>query len=145
MPRLEGPYRVGPAEIEGSMHYANLQVYVPTANKILSGEGVPSPAIGKNGEQYIDVLTGTIYGPKKAGQWGGGTNLWTPFSLDQVAETFYQTVAADVWIINHNLNFVPNVTVVDLNGSIIEGDYKFYNDKIEAVFSEPIVGAAYLS
>jgi microcystin-dependent protein len=42
---------------------------------VLNGTGVPSPALGVDGDFYIDTATETIYGPKTAGIWGPGTSL----------------------------------------------------------------------
>jgi microcystin-dependent protein len=42
---------------------------------VLNGTGVPSPALGVDGDFYIDTATETIYGPKTAGVWGPGTSL----------------------------------------------------------------------
>lgn len=38
-------------------------------NTILSGQGVPNNALGKNGDFYLDTLTFLIYGPKQNNVW----------------------------------------------------------------------------
>lgn len=50
----------------------------PTATQILTGAGVPSPALGIDGDFYIDNLTSGLYGPKAAGSWPAPTSLVGP-------------------------------------------------------------------
>lgn len=57
-----------------------------------------------------------------------------------------QSVASDTWTINHGLRFIPNITVVDSAGSVVEGSYTYPNDTtIVASFSGSFSGKAYLS
>ena len=53
---------------------------------ILSGEGAPGPGVGVDGDLYLDISTGDLYGPKTGGVWslvldlgpdgaGGGTGI----------------------------------------------------------------------
>jgi Collagen triple helix repeat (20 copies) len=51
-------------------------------NTILSGRGLPKASIGVNGDFYIDIMTFTIFGPKKNGKWPSGVNLKGPQGLD---------------------------------------------------------------
>ncbi|MCA3715069.1 hypothetical protein [Phenylobacterium sp.] len=37
---------------------------------ILSGSGVPAPALGVDGDLYLNLATGDFYGPKATGAWG---------------------------------------------------------------------------
>jgi hypothetical protein len=59
----QGP--MGPAGAEGTVIY--------------SGNTLPDPNVGKQGDFYIDLATTTMYGPKAAGNstssWGGGISL----------------------------------------------------------------------
>jgi hypothetical protein len=50
----------------------------PNGNGILSGNGVPSAALGVNGDFYLDKTTYNLYGPKTAGNWGTPTSLIGP-------------------------------------------------------------------
>lgn len=64
--------------------------------------------------------------------------------------TYIQSFASAVWTINHTLAFVPNVTVVDENGFVMEGSVQYLSQesnggKIQITFSEPVKGQAYLS
>jgi hypothetical protein len=38
--------------------------------EILTGSGAPSDSLGVDGNQYYDISTGHIYGPKSSGSWG---------------------------------------------------------------------------
>lgn len=51
-------------------------------NTILNGRGVPKATLGANGDFYIDVLTFTIYGPKRNGKWPMGTSLKGPQGIE---------------------------------------------------------------
>jgi hypothetical protein len=57
-----------------------------------------------------------------------------------------QSIPSDTWTIVHDLQFVPNITVVDSGGTVVEGSYN-YPDANTAVlsFSHPFSGKAYLS
>lgn len=117
----------------------------PRGTQVLSGDTDPSPVIGILGDQYINTTTGYLFGPKTNEGWGSGTPLGSQFNPNDVAYAHYQTQESNVWIIQHELQFTPNIIVVDLNGSVIEGDYEYSGQTITATFSESITGAAYLS
>jgi hypothetical protein len=38
---------------------------------ILGGTGAPAGTLGQNGDYYINISNGAIYGPKTGGNWGG--------------------------------------------------------------------------
>jgi hypothetical protein len=68
----------------------------------------------------------------------------------RVAYQFIQTFPLEIWMINHNLSFYPNVSVVDLDGNQIEGAIQYVTQTsvgglIRITFSEPLAGSAYLS
>jgi hypothetical protein len=57
-----------------------------------------------------------------------------------------QSAASDEWTINHNLNFVPNVTVIDSGGNMVEAQVVHQdNANLTINFSSAISGTAYLS
>lgn len=63
-----------------------------------------------------------------------------------VAHVFVQSLPISVWTIVHGLNFVPNITVVDTAGSVVEGDYSYPDENtIVATFKGAFAGKAYLS
>jgi hypothetical protein len=64
----------------------------------------------------------------------GGTYAHTQYS------------ASNRWEITHNLNYKPNVTVVDSAGTIIEGSIEYPGpNSIVLLFSASFAGTAYLS
>jgi hypothetical protein len=70
---------------------------------------------------------------------GGGTGGPVAFTHNQ------DTIAAS-WLIEHNLGFFPNVTVIDSSGSTCEGDVAHIdNNTLTIQFSGGFTGTAYLS
>ena len=67
----------------------------------------------------------------------------------QVSDLSYvhnQSVASNTWTIVHGLQFIPNTTVVDSAGSVVEGDYSYPDENtIIATFLGAFAGKAYLS
>lgn len=65
-----------------------------------------------------------------------------------VGETYIhsQVVPTDVWVIAHELNRYPALTVVDSIGRVVEGDVKYLSaDEVEIEFSGAFSGIAYLN
>ena len=63
-----------------------------------------------------------------------------------VAYVHTQSAASASWTITHNLNFYPNVTVVDSGDSIVEGEITYTSKTaLTITFSSTISGKAYLS
>jgi hypothetical protein len=59
---------------------------------------------------------------------------------------YEQVSASTTWSIVHNLNFVPNITVVDSAGTVVEGSYSYPNlTTVVLNFSNAFAGKAYLS
>ena len=86
-------------------------------------------------------LANELYGPKITGSWGIGIKL-----SQEVGYVHEQTASATTWTINHNLEFVPNITVVDTFGTVVEGSYDYPNDTtVVLTFSSPFSGKAFLS
>jgi hypothetical protein len=57
-----------------------------------------------------------------------------------------QTISQSVWTIEHNLHFIPNITVVDSAGTVVEGDYNYPDENtVVLTFSGAFAGKAYLS
>lgn len=61
--------------------------------------------------------------------------------------TFEQLIPAAIWLIEHNLGFIPgNELITDLDGNEIDGITRAVDSNtIEITFSEPVAGYAYLS
>ena len=57
-----------------------------------------------------------------------------------------QSAVSDVWVINHNLGYNPNVTIMDSGGSQVEAELWYNNlNSLEVRFSHGMSGKAYLS
>jgi hypothetical protein len=57
-----------------------------------------------------------------------------------------QMIPANPWVIPHNLNGYPNVTVVDSSQREVEGDVTYTNvNTMTITFVAPFAGKAYLS
>ena len=64
----------------------------------------------------------------------------------QLGYVYYQQTASNTWTISHNLNFYPNVTVVDSAGTVIEGEIAYVSrSEIVLTFRSSFTGQAYLS
>ena len=60
--------------------------------------------------------------------------------------TYEQSVASAEWVITHNLNKRPSITVVDSSDTVWYGEYE-YNDlnTVTLRFNAPFTGKAYLN
>ena len=115
----------------------------PRGSMVLSGEGVPSPAIGLIGDQYINTDNGYLFGPKSASGWGSGVPLIGSEGLGQV---YNQVSTSTQWNIAHTLGFTPNVIIVDTDGNVVEPAIEYLSaTQIRATFSQPTAGKAYVS
>jgi len=113
----------------------------PRGNSLLNGVGEPTLSIGINGDFYIDTVANELYGPKTTGSWGIGIKL-----TQELGYVHEQVASLATWTINHNLEFVPNITVVDTFGTVVEGSYDYPNDTtVVLTFSSPFSGKAFLS
>lgn len=74
----------------------------------------------------------------------GIDNLY--YTPERVSYSHTQGVASSSWVIAHNLNFYPNVTVQDSGGSIVEGEITYTNsNSLTVTFQASFSGIAYLS
>ena len=71
----------------------------------------------------------------------------TPYTLNKVTTYVHeQGIASDTWIINHNLNKKPSITIVDSADNVVEGAEKYIdNNTIEIYFNGAFKGKAYLN
>ena len=61
---------VGPTGPTGATGAAGI-----AGKTVLNGSGVPSSALGTDGDFYIDTTATAIYGPRASGVWGSATSL----------------------------------------------------------------------
>ena len=72
---------------------------------------------------------------------GGGGGTSGPLSYVHT-----QGTASDTWMIEHNLGWFPNATVIDSAGTTVEGDIVHLDgNTMTVVFSGAFTGTAYLS
>jgi hypothetical protein len=87
-------------------------------------------------EENITVDIGTV-GP----QGPAGT-----IDYGELGYVHDQMSASTTWLVEHGLNFIPNITVVDSAGTVIEGSYSYPNSSTVILnFSNSFAGKAYLS
>jgi len=114
-----------------------------TGPGILNGTSAPNNAIGIVGDFFLNTTNMNLYGPKTESSWG------TPVDLVGSQELGYmhiQEVASATWSITHGLGFVPNITVVDTAGTVVEGSYNYPNSNtVVLTFIGAFSGRAYLS
>ena len=110
-----------------------------SASGFLGAQGTQGPS-GLPGPQGVQGTTG-IQGFLGI-QGMQGTQGTTPL----VSFVYTQSPASDTWVIEHNLSFYPNITVLDSAGTILEGDISYTNsNSLTLYFSASFSGTAYLS
>jgi hypothetical protein len=125
--------------VENIVEISSPGIQGPRGIGLLHGTGSPSNSLGIDGEFYIDTVTNKMYGPKTSGLWGDPVNLGGTY-------THVQGTASDTWVINHNLDYYPNIEIVNSAGVAVVGDYQFVNPNVLiATFASPFAGKAYLS
>jgi F0F1-type ATP synthase beta subunit len=66
--------------------------------------------------------------------------------VNHVRYTHIQSTIATEWTINHNLNFYPNVTVLDNSSRILETDIVYLNaNTVKIIMNSASSGTAYLT
>ncbi len=124
---------------ENVVEVSSFGVQGPRGKGVLHGEGPPASSLGIDGEFYIDTLVNKMYGPKISGSWGTPVNLGGTY-------VHTQDVAATTWVINHNLDYFPNIETVDSAGNDVVGNHQYVNsNRMIVSFSDPFAGKAYLS
>lgn len=115
----------------------------PRGTGILNGVGAPSNSLGIIGDFYLNVSNMNLYGPKTSSGWG------TPVDLvgnNELGYVHTQNTPSNTWNITHGLGFVPNITVVDSGGNVVEGSYNYpNNNSVVLTFNGVLSGKAYLS
>lgn len=60
--------------------------------------------------------------------------------------THIQSIASSTWVIAHNLEKFPSITIVDSSGNVVIGDIKYIDNlTIQVSFSGAFSGRAYLN
>lgn len=85
-----------------------------------------------------DILLGAVF---SNGTSGGGTP-----SASDTTYIYSQNTSSQSWVINHNLNKYPSVTVVDSAETVIIGQVKYISSNSLSIdFSSGFSGKAYLN
>lgn len=59
---------------------------------------------------------------------------------------YIQSSNSSTWVVTHNLGFRPSVTVIDLDGDVVNGDITYDTaNQLTLTFAQPIKGEAYLN
>ena len=124
----------------------------PRGRTILNGTGAPANNLGLEGDFYYDTTSTRFYGPKPSDlTWEGSPNY---LLNTEVAFTYSWEMAAfnnqtgPIYsvVINHNLDFHPNVTVKASSGDILETGIEYNSIKVLTLtMAQPFSGTAYLS
>ena len=127
----------------------------PAGKTILNGTAAPSGNLGVTGDFYYNTTTTDFYGPKLTDlSWSGATvikfiqegsdySYSTSWELAQVSGPVNGIYSV---VINHNLDFFPNVTVKSSSGDILETGIDYNNtNQITLTMAQPFSGTAYLS
>jgi len=110
---------------------------------ILNGTTPPDINLGILGDFYLNTTNMNLYGPKTESGWGDPTDL---VGNQELGYEHIQEVAATTWTIEHGLGFVPNITVVDSAGTVVEGSYDYPDSNtVILTFIGAFSGRAYLS
>jgi hypothetical protein len=98
---------------------------------------------GSNTTTYVnDIISITT----PSGTSSFGTPGTTQVVIPDLAYAHTQGTASATWNITHNLDFYPNVTVVDSAGTIVEGEISYTNrNQVVLTFAASFSGKAYLS
>lgn len=90
-------------------------------------------------EQIVEVNIGTS-GPQ------GPQGPAGPVDFVDLSYVHTQSTPSTTWTITHGLQFIPNITVVDSGGTVVEGSYNYPNlNTVVLTFSGAFSGKAYLS
>ena len=110
---------------------------------VLNGTTAPSNSIGIIGDFFLNTTNMNLYGPKTESGWGTPTDL---VGSQELGYVHIQEVSSATWNITHGLGFVPNITVVDTAGTVVEGSYNYPNSNtVVLTFIGAFSGRAYLS
>ena len=110
---------------------------------ILNGTTAPNNAIGIVGDFFLNTTNMNLYGPKTESGWGSPTDL---VGSQELGYVHIQENASATWSVTHGLGFVPNITVVDTAGTVVEGSYNYPNSNtVVLTFIGAFSGRAYLS
>ena len=99
---------------------------------------------GSNTTTYVNDII-SITTPSGTSSFGT-SDVVTQVVVPDIAYAHTQGTASATWTILYNLDFYPNVTVVDSAGTIVEGEITYTNrNQVVLTFAASFSGKAYLS
>jgi hypothetical protein len=126
----------------------------PRGKSILNGVSSPLDTVGIEGDFYFNTTTNEFYGPKLSNVTWSGANKIDLVTKEDIAFVYswemsqVQGPVSGVYsvVINHNLGFSPNVTVLSSAGDVLETgiDYNSLNS-LTLTMAQPFSGTAHLS
>jgi hypothetical protein len=126
----------------------------PRGKSILNGVSAPLDTVGIEGDFYFNTTTNEFYGPKLSNATWSGANKIDLVTKEDIAFVYswemsqVQGPVSGVYsvVINHNLGFSPNVTVLSSAGDVLETgiDYNSLNS-LKLTMAQPFSGTAHLS
>jgi hypothetical protein len=139
--------------VENQVIISDTGLQGPRGTGLLSGSGAPENTLGINGDFYLDTAFEDgrpkyhLYGPKVNDEWPD--TYVDLFTLPESVYVHTQNTPASSWVIDHNLGFFPNITVVDSSFPVpnqAEGNIVYNNlNRVTIDFSAAFAGKAYLS
>lgn len=101
---------------------------------------------GSGSTTYVNDII-SITTPSGTTSYGQTTTPTSPtVVLPEIAYSHIQGTASATWTITHNLDFYPNVTILDSAGTIVEGEIAYTSrNQVVLTFSAAFSGKAYLS
>lgn len=93
----------------------------------------------------VELVGGTPGPPGTTGPPGPPGPQGAPGTATSQAYVHVQSTPSVTWVIEHNLDIVPNVTVVDSSDRQVEGDVAYSMGQVVVTFSAAFSGRAYLS
>jgi hypothetical protein len=109
-------------------------------NPIATSTVIVSPPVGSTSANTTVSIGAATTGPQ------GPQGPTGPQGLSGGSFTFTQASPTSTWTITHNLDYKPNISVVDSTGSQVEGETVWTsNNSLTITFSGAFSGVAYLS
>lgn len=131
--------------IHTTVRQARIRTRVETAETIVTTQAVP--VIDSTGAG--DLVTRVVYAGKPGPVGPPGPVVPGPPGPPGPAGGNYvhtQSTASAVWVIPHNLGFVPNIRIEDSAGGDVEGEVEVVDtNTLQVTFTAAFGGTAYLS
>jgi len=118
------------------------------ADGIVTVEVIENPIELAITESNIDVIVNEDVVEVNIGTSGPQGPMGPPGPVDfaDLSYVHIQNTPSTTWNITHGLQFIPNITVVDSGGTVVEGSYDYPDaNTVVLSFSSAFSGKAYLS